>query len=452
MKKSNNKVWIILAVVLLNVLVLYMIGQSLLGKASRYDIALEEARSYAKQELCSKSIAKYNDVILIKDTLAVRLEMFDVYDKGLEIGEFNNPYDIFTAVSATVEAYREDPVAYEEACALFMKYGKYAECANALMQARDLHVTSDKIEEYRGQVRYQFTKYFAMYTELLPAFDGMYMVGANGEYTFINDEGSPSLDGTFLSASSFSEGYAFVKASHPEKNERSIIINKEGQRQAYLDGVESSSGVGAAKNKDGDKILLLSCKVGDTYKYYNVEGKEVFGGYAFAGRFRNNVAAVMESEGNWKLIDGTGKTIVDKTFSDVILNEFDECAPKGLIFAKEGGKYHIYDLQGKQIGDFACDDAKAFVDDYAAFKSGELWGFVDATGKVIIEPQYEDAKSFSYSMGGVKTSGGWVFINPFNEIVIQDTFEDVDYLNDKGICFVKTDGYWCYLKMYYIGK
>ena len=73
-------------------------------------------------------------------------------------------------------------------------------------------------------------------------------------------------------------------------------------------------------------------------------------------------------------------------------------------------------------------------------------------GKIIIEPQYEDAKSFSNSMGAVKTSGGWVFINPKNEIVIQETFEDVDYLNDKGICFVKTDGYWSYLKMYYTGK
>ena len=452
MKKSNNKVLIIVAVVLLNVLVLYMIGQSLLGKASKYDLTLAEARSYAEQELCSKSIAKYNEALIIKDTLDVRLEMLDVYEKGLDIGEFTNSYDIFTAVSTMVETYREDARAYEEACTLFLKYSRYEECAEALMLARDLHVTSDKIEDFRNQVRYQYTKYFAMYTDMLPSFNGMYTVATNGDYTFLNDEGSPDFDGTFLAASSFSEGYAFVKAQHPDGNERSIVINKEGERQAYLTGVESSSGVGAAKDKDGNKILLLSGKVGERYKYYNVEGKEMFGDYAFAGRFRNNVAAVMESEGKWKLIDGTGKAIVDKTFSDVVLNEFDECAPKGLIIAKEGNKYHIYDLNGKQVGDFACDGAKAFVDDYAAFKNGDLWGFVDTKGNVIIEPQYEDAKSFSYNMGGVKTSGGWVFVNPSNEIVIQETFEDVDYLNDKGICFVKSDGYWCYLKMYYTGK
>lgn len=452
MKKSNNKVLIIMAVVLLNVLVLYMIGQSLLGKESKYDLTLAEARSYAEQELCSKSITKYNEVLVIKDSLSVRLEMLDVYEKGMDIGEFTNSYDIFSAVSTMVEKYREDAIAYEEACTLFLKYSKYEECAKTLMLARDLHVTSDKIEDFRKQVRYQYTKYFAMYTDVLPSYNGMYTVATDGNYTFLNDEASPVSGGTFLAASSFSEGYAFVKVQHVDGKERGIIVNKDGERQAYLDEVESSSGVGAAKDKDGNRILLLSGKTGGKYKYYNIEGKEVFGDYAFAGRFRNNVAAVMESEGKWKLIDGTGKAIVDKTFSDVVLNEFDECAPKGLIIAKEGNKYHIYDINGNRVSDFSCDGAKAFVDDYAAFQLSGQWGFVGADGKVLISPQYDDAKSFSNSMGAVKNDEGWMFINPENEIVIQETFEDVDYLNDKGICFVKSNGYWCYLKMYYTGK
>lgn len=449
---KNNKVLIIIAVVLLNVLVVYMIGQSFLGKTSQYDKTLEEARSLAKQELCSKSIAKYNDAIITKDTLEIRLEMLEVYEKGIDIGEFTNLYDIVTSVTAMVDAFHEEKKAYEEACELFLKYNKYEECANILMKARDLHVTSDKIEEYRSKVRYQYTKYYAMYTDLLPVFDGMYMVKTEDGYTYLNDEASPDSNGTYLEASSFCEGYAFVKSHHPDGKDRSIVINKDGERQVYLKGVDSSSGIGKAQDKDGNNIYLLSCKVGDKYKYFDINGKEVFGEYSFAGRFRNNVAAVMESEGKWKLIDGTGKTISDTTFADVVLNEFDECAAKGFIIAKTGNKYHIYDLKVKQIGDFACDGAKAFVDDYAAFKKGDQWGFVGTDGKVLIQPQYEDAKSFSNSMGAVKIGDTWSFINPKNEIVIQDSFEDVDYLNDKGICFVKTDGYWSYLKMYYTGK
>ena len=449
---KNNKALIIISVVLLNILVVFMIGQTFFGKTSQYDRLLAEARSLSEKELCSKSIAKYNEVILIKDTLDVRIEMIDVYEKGIDIGEFTNTYDVLTSVTAIVDAYREEPLAYEKACALFLKYSKYEECAKVLMQARDLQVTSEQIEAYRAQVRYQYTEYFAMYTEVLPAFNGMYTVKTENAYTFLNDEGSPDFDGTFLAASSFSEGYAFVKSGHPDGTDRSIVVNKDGERQTYLDGVESSSGVGRAKNADGADVLLLACKVGSKYKYFDIHGTEVFGDYAFAGRFRNNVAAVMVSEGNWKLIDGTGNPITDTTFSDVVLNEFEECAAKGFIIAKTGGKYHLYNLQAEQIGDFSCDGAKAFVDEYAAFRKGEQWGFVDTQGNVVIQPQYEDAKSFSNGMGAVKTEDGWVFINSQDEIVIQEAFEDVSYLNDKGICFVKADGYWSYLKMYYTGK
>ena len=333
-----------------------------------------------------------------------------------------------------------------------IKYNNYENAANILMQARDLQVTSEKIEEYRSQVRYQYTKYFSMYTEVQPEFDGMYGVKTEEGYTYLNEEASPDFDGTFITASSFSEGYAFVQASHPDGKDRNIIINKLGERQAYLDKVASCSGVGRAQNADGSVKYLLSCKVGGKYNYFDLEGNKVFGEYEFAGRFRNNVAAVKEASGQWKLIDGTGKPITDTVFADVILNEFDECAPKGLIIAKTGEKYHIYNLQGKRVSDFSCDGAKAFVDDYAAFQLSGQWGVVSADGTVLISPQYDDAKSFSNSMGAVKNDEGWMFINPDNEIVIQETFEDCSYLSDEGICFVKSDGYWSYLKMYYTGK
>ena len=449
---KNNKILIIAGILLLNVLVVFMIGQSLLGKETEYDKILAEARSFAKQELCSRSIEKYEAALLLEDTLDVRIEMMEVYDKGLYIGELTSVYDFVAAIENMVGQYREDAKAYETACRWLMEYEKYGECAEVLMQARDLKVSSESIEEYRGQVRYRYANYYAMYTEVLPSFDGMYTVRTEDAYLFLSDEGAASLEGGYIAASSFSEGYAFVVASHPDGDYRSIVINKDGQRQAYLKGVESSSGVGMAKNEKGDAIYLLACKVGEKYKYFDVNGEETLDEYLFAGRFRNNVAAVRVAEDEWKLIDGTGKAITDTTFSDVVLNEFDECAPKGLIIARTDEQYHIYDLKGKQIGDFTCDEAKAFVDDYAAFRIEEKWGFVDAEGKVLIAPQYEDAKSFSNGMGAVKIDGTWAFINPQNKIVIDEGYEDVDYLNDKGVCFVKKDGFWSYIKMYYTGK
>lgn len=449
---KNNKPLIIIGVILLNVIVIFIIGQSLLGKASSYDLKVAEARGYAEQELCSKAITAYEEAIVMKDTLDLRLEMIDVYKKGIEIGEFVNTYNVITAVTSAVDAYRTTPKVYEAACDLFLQYGKYEDCAKILMQARDLHVSSDKISEFREKVRYQYTKYFAMYSNVLPENNEMYTVETEGNYTFLNNEASPNVKGGYTYASSFSNGYAFVQTVDAEGKSRSFVINKSGERQIYINEAETSSGVGKGKDKDGNELLLLACKVGNTYSYYGMNGKKLFGEYQFAGRFRNNIAAVQEKDGKWKLINATGSTITDKTFTDVILNEFDECAPHGFIFVKEGEKYHLYNHKMERIGNFECDGAKAFAGDYAAFKSGELWGFVNTEGKIIIEAQYEDAKSFSGSMGAIYGGGTWRFINSKGEVVIKESFEDVGYMSESGICFVKTKGYWSYLKFFYTGK
>ncbi len=449
---KNNKVLIIIGVIVLNILVGYVVGQSLMGKESEYDIILSEARELRDRDLCSRAIVKYKDALNYEDSLELRAEILKVYEKGIDSGEIDTSYDIFSFAEQTVTEYRNNPKAYEAACDLFLKYNKYENCANILMQARDLRVSSDKINAAREQIRYQHTKHYSMYTALSPMFDGMYTAMSDGFYKYLNEDASVAIDGAFVYASSFSEGYAFVKVIDSTGEEKAFVINKSGQRYEYFTGVESSSGVGKAKKADGTDTYLLSCKTGEVYKYYTLDGKEAFGEYKFAGRFRNNVAAVKVSENEWKLINGAGVPINNMTYTDVILNEHDECAPKGFIFAMHDGKYHMYDLTGKQIGDFSCDSAKAFVDDVAAFKSGELWGFVDSTGKEVVSPQYEDAKSFSNGIGGVMLGQRWFFINKSGEKVIEETFDNVDYLNNKGICFVENEGHWSYLKMYYTGK
>lgn len=466
MKKNNNKLLIIIAVVFLNIMVLYMVGQSIINNTSKTEQLTNEAKAYVEQGLCEKALLKYNEAVVLDDTPELRLEMISVYAKGLESGELEEAYSVFNNLISIVDAFPENASIYEAACEILVKYERYEQCAELLMQARDRKVTSDKLDEILPKVKYQYRKTYAMYYDVMPMFNDMYTVstipiemdGTNMEdistYSFLNNEASSEIEGGFTYASSFSSGYAFVKLMDNTATEKAYLIDKDGVRQTYLEGIEMSSGVGNAKDKNKNDILLLAGKTGETYKYYDINGKEVFGDYAFAGRYRNNIAAVQDANGKWSLIDGTGKAITDKTFEDVILNEFDECAPKGMIIAKENGKYHIYNSKIEKIGDFSCDYAKAFVsnDQYAAFKSGDLWGFVDATGKIVINPQYEDAKSFSNDMGAVKIDGQWTFISPKNEIVVSETFEDVSYLSETGICFVKSKGNWGYLKMFYTAK
>ena len=434
----KNKTLIIFAVILLNILALGMTVSSIASGNTEYDEALSLARQYREQNLCAKAITQYEEVLSIEDTIEVRTEMILTYQKGLENGEFTNKYTIDKQVFAVVDAHRDDCKAYEYAAQFFYDTGDYEDCVTILQQAEHRGISSERLDEITDKVRYKYELTFSMYSEVNPIFDGKYLIREGEKYRYLDSLASSTVGSGYTYASSFSEKLAFVK-----KDGYAFIVNEAGERQVYFDSsIERSSGVGSG---------LLACLEGSVYKYYDVNGEYKFGNYLFAGRFRNNVAAVKEAEGEWYLIDPTGNRIVDTKFEDILLNEHEECAARGVIFAKTNGTYKMYDLEMQQIGTFECDNACLFVDEgCAAFENDGQWGFVDGEGTVVIEPKYDGAKSFSNGLAGVKIGETWSFINEKGEIAIDGQFEDVDYMNESGICFVKTSGYWKYIVLYYV--
>ena len=446
---KNNKTLIIISIILLNLLVVFMVGQAFLGKESDRDKALRQARECVEQDLCRKAIGYYKDALTSVEDLDTRIEMIAAYERGIENGEFDNAYSCFTEVEDIVELYPADSRAYEAVCTFMEKFEQYETCAELLMQAEGRKVMSEGLDELLSRVKYLYKLSYTMYSEVSSEYSGSYLVKTDDVYNVVNSELSGLLGGTYSYASSFSEGYAFVRQGFADSEYNSFVINTDGVRQCYLEGVTESSGVGKGANAKGETVLLLAGKSGEKYQYYNLKGEVVFGDYMFAGRFRNNVAAVQESENSWRLINAEGKPLIDKVFEDVILNEFDECAPKGLIFAKSGGKYYLYSASGAQIGNFSCDDARAFIDDVTAFKSGDSWGFVNAGGEVVIQPQYEDAKAFSKGIAGVANEGLWSFVDLEGNVVVEGNFEDAGYLGSNGLLFAKENGRWSALKMFY---
>lgn len=449
---KNNKFLVVIAIILMNVLAVYMVfTQVAPEKTDVYSQKIEEARTFAEKELCQRSVNAYNEALAIKESVEIYIEMIDAYDKGVDIGELGTSHSNFTEFAKLTEKYPNDVRIYERVCDFHVKYGKIEECIELLVRAKGNKVESEKLTAMFEEMRYAYKKVYTMYNEVSSIYDNTYLAEKDGMYAILNNDGSAMISG-YSYLSGFNEGYAFARIGSVENTFRSFVIDKTGTRQFYLEGVEESSGVGPGDDKNGNHILLLAGKKGDTYSYYDMNGEVAFGEYLFAGRFRNNVAAVMEAEGKWRLINAAGEYIVDTVFEDIILNEFDECAAKGLIWAKTDGKYSLYDGTGKKISDFACDGAKAFMNDIAAFKSGELWGFVNDKGEVVIEPQYDDANSFANGLAGVSTSGIWKFINLENKVVIDGYFEDARFMASNGICFVKSNGRWSYLEMYYVGE
>ena len=446
---KNNKALIIIGVVFMNLLVVFMVGQNLMGKESKYDIALAEARELSQRELYSRAITGYQDAAAMEESVELYLEMIDTYRLGLESGEITSTYTVASSITKYLNNFQKEARLYEAICQLLMDYEELDKCVELLVQARDLKVYSELLTQFMEQLRFRYEYHYSMYSQVQPESGGMYVAEKNGTYSYLNSNGAAELDEGYVYATGFTEGYAYVQIMGLGEDVKHVIIDQEGVRQGYLYDIETSSGVGRGWDSQGETVLLLACKTGDVYSYYDTNGEKLFGEYAFAGRFRNNVAAVMEAEGKWRLIDSTGAYITDKTFTDVALNEMDECAPMGVIFACENGKYSMYGIDGQPVGEFTCDEARPFVDSYAAFRQGEAWGFVDTAGQVVIQPQYIEAKSFSNKLGLIKTEDGWSGIGEDNVTVIEETFDDMLYLSDSGICFVKEDDFWSFLEMYY---
>ncbi len=448
---KNNKVLVIVMVVFLNLISCIMVGQDIFNGNSEYNDALAEARSFSESNLCSKAIEAYNEVVSIKDTVEIRKEMVETFGKGLDNGEFSNQYEIVNEVIDMLEVYPEDIKMYEIVTSFLAKYEQYEDCVELLNKAKALNLSSEGLKKTLESVRYMYSRKYSMYTNVYPEYDGKYLVDDDGEFRFVDENGSSIVDNGLSFATPFSEGYSLVKKINPEGVTETYLVNSEGIRQAYFNnGIVDSTGVGKGKDEKGNDILLIACQINGTYQYYDMKGQPLYDKYMYAGRFRNNVAAVQVGDNQWKFLNAEGKFITNTVFTDVVLNEFGDCAPKGFIIAAEKDKYCIYDTELKKIGNFSCDGAKAFVDDLAAFKSGDKWGFVDSTGKVVIEPQYEDAKSFSNGIAAVCINSTWKFIDKSTKVVIDGEYEDAGYLSKSGMCFVKEEGYWTSLKMYYV--
>lgn len=434
--KMKNKNLIIVLVIVLNVIAIYMVGNTVLKGDSEYENYIKAGKENQDKELYSKAYKQYEAALELEDTIDVRKKLVEIYLCGLENKEFND-YDMpGELIWDMVEAFRDEKEGYEYAVEYFWEEENYVDCCAVILQARSFKIKSEKINEIENKIQYEYSQSGGAYADILPQIDGVYAVSMGEKYGFLNQNAGTVIGSEFDYVSAYCEGLALVK-----KDGYTMLIDATGERQAYLpDSVVSSSGVGNG---------LLSCLEEDVYKYYDQEGEYRFGKYEFAGKFVKGVAAVKEGK-KWYVIGTNGKKVTDTAYEDIILNEHKECAVNGVIWAKKDGKYKMYDVEMKQIGDLTCDNARVFAtDEYTAFEKSGKWGFVDSQGEVQIEPAFEEAKAFSNGFAAVKKGEFWSLINGQGKEVITGNFQDIDYMNSNRICFVKTEEYWGYISLYY---
>jgi hypothetical protein len=209
------------------------------------------------------------------------------------------------------------------------------------------------------------------------------------------------------------------------------LVDEEGVIQAKLaDGIEDASGY--SEN-------LIALKYDGKYNYYSLHGdvQEEFGSYDAASCFQSGKAVVKEGT-EWKILDTTGTVISTTDFDDIVISAEGKYINCGVILAREGGKYHLYDQNFSQIGDFECDSIDQVTDDeIIAFEEQGKWGYVNTQGEILLNPVYDDARSFSNGLAAIKENGNWGFADTDFECVIACQYDEAYYFNEYGYCVVK---------------
>ncbi|MGN0316841.1 MAG: WG repeat-containing protein [Lachnospira sp.] len=380
-----------------------------------------------------ESYIAYENALKLKKTEEVQDKVLSAYKKRYE--ETNEYTDFDDYISAYTDAYNmfnKNSKYYEGAISLMLSDSRYDSALKAYNQARKNYVNSDKLAEQYNKIKQSWELIRAGYKEYTEPF--------NGYYTYYKEIGWCVAD--VENKKDVIRGYPYVgRVGYDE------ILFSENMR-GKSEFIDTSLVVrGKIKNKVETAGIynegFIPVKVNGKYFYTDLDGKNTFGSYKFAGTLYNDCAAVQLNSGEWSLINKEGNQITENKFEDIVLNNWDSCLAgnkKDKVICKKNGNYYVYSADGnKEICSLDCQEIGRITDDniFAAKKSGK-WGFVDIDGKWIINPEYDNAKSFSNGFAAVCMSDSWMIINKSNQIIAKGNFSDIGYVNSDGFVLVKT--------------
>lgn len=191
--------------------------------------------------------------------------------------------------------------------------------------------------------------------------------------------------------------------------------------------------------------------INDKMKVSDLEWEE-------AGTFRDGINAVKKN-GKWALVTTeTWGDVAEFPYIDIPRNSQDCCVADGYaVVADEGGYYVISAEDFLPVSGNTFEEMKAFeCGQPAAYRSGEKWGFVNRQGEVYLEARYEDAKSYINGYAAVKRDGLWGYIDRDGTMVVEPQFQDALNVLENGYAYVRNEfGYWDYViidRLYYTDR
>lgn len=123
--------------------------------------------------------------------------------------------------------------------------------------------------------------------------------------------------------------------------------------------------------------------------------------FDYIGGFQKGVSVVKENN-NYGLIDENGNYLISCSN-----NEMSSIFDNGRIWAKKGGKWALYNIEGQQITDFLYKNCGNFVEGVAWIQNdNSLFGLINENGEIILEPRYTNVRPFFNGVSAVFSEKG----------------------------------------------
>lgn len=400
----------------------------------RYQQLVEEARTYAGNDVVIDAISAYEEALSVSPNVDIAVEAGDVYLEHEAYSEAGKWYK--NQIHANFSDQKET---YEYGIRMYLAQDNYRQAFAVYDECRDRELDSDKIEALMAPVMYTFDL-SGQYEDCRPYgnLSGIAAVSHKGNWGYIDTEGNRVLDYIYLSAGMFSDMGAVV-----DMDGRAYFIDISGNKKITDKSIlDSDPDIGKIQRFLGIEGGVLWAYNGTVWNCYDAQTyKRLFGGYSDVTNIANGIGAVKNKEEKWALLSSDGTLLTDFIYDEALTDQKDVFCRTEAVLVKEGANCLLLDKKGKQIGENSFEDGCAFYDTtYAAVKKDGSWTFVDQDGKLQDFGAYDQAESFSGGLAAVCKKGKWGYIDLQGQLVIDYQFDEAGPFCTSGVAFVKPEG------------
>lgn len=247
--------------------------------------------------------------------------------------------------------------------------------------------------------------------------DGVMVVSLNNTGTSLagmNQQGKLITDTKYTWLSNFENGIAIGKVDKDKHDDEYYIVKNDGSEQRL-----AQKGITAARELSEG---LAPIQLGDEkWGFVNGDGViEIDAQFESVGYFKGGLAWARSTDNLIGFIDKTGEWVIKPQFLSA--KEFGPSSNMAMVKLEDGWRYvnrqgEIFQFNG-EAKLYGFSEGLAM----SRRESDRKLGFIDENGEWVIEPQFDNARDFVNGFAAVEQDRMWGLINKKGDWVIKPMF------------------------------